>query len=116
MSANCRSLVWLRNRPRFNMLRQCGVVPYSVGVTLGPKRLANLVRESGLEVVQTRAILHGPRVLAVWRARRLRGQSVAAPFSSSGSPSADSCSRAQRASWSSESGWSSADSSILAQC
>ena len=71
-------LVWLRNGPLLNMLRQCGVVPYSVGATLGPKRLANLVRESGLKVVQTRAILHYPRVLAVWRARRLRGQSAAA--------------------------------------
>ena len=61
-------LVWLRNGPLLKMLRRWGIVPYSVGATLGPKRLANLVRESGLEVLQTEAILHCPRVLAVWRA------------------------------------------------
>jgi len=71
-------LVWLRNGPLLNMLCRWGIVPYAVGATLGPKRLANLVRESGLEVVHTAAILHCPRVLAVWRARRLEGQNTAA--------------------------------------
>ena len=71
-------LVWLRNGPLLNRFRRWGVVPYSVGATLGPKRLANLVRESGLEVRQTEAILHCPRVLAVWRARRLEGKTAAA--------------------------------------
>jgi len=71
-------LVWLRNGPLLNLLRGWGIVPYCVGATLGPKRLANLVRESGLEVLQTEAILHCPRVLAVWRARRLEGQNTAA--------------------------------------
>ena len=71
-------LVWLRNGPLLNMLCRWGIVPYAVGATLGPKRLANLVRESGLEVVHTAAILHCPRVLAVWRARRLEGRTAAA--------------------------------------
>ena len=71
-------LVWLRNGPLLKLLRGWGIVPYAVGATLGPKRLANLVRESGLEVLQTEAILHCPRVLAVWRARRLEGRNTAA--------------------------------------
>jgi len=71
-------LVWLRNGPLLNLLCRWGIVPYAVGATLGPKRLANLVRESGLEVLHTAAILHCPRVLAVWRAGRLEGQTAAA--------------------------------------
>ena len=71
-------LVWLRNGPLLKMLRRWGIVPYSVGATLGPNRLADLVRSSGLEVLQTEAILHCPRVLAVWRAHRLEGRAAAA--------------------------------------
>lgn len=64
-------LVWLRNGPLLNLVRRFGIVPYQVGVTLDPRRLASLVRSCGLEVRQTTAVLHCPRVLAVRRARRL---------------------------------------------
>ena len=64
-------LVSLRNGPLLRLLRRSGIVPYQVGATLGPRQLASLIRSCGLEVRQTTAILHCPRVLAVWRARRL---------------------------------------------
>lgn len=67
-------LVWLRNGPLLKLLRLSGVVPYKVGVTLGHRRLTDLVRFSGLEVLQTTAILHCPRVLAVRRARFFEGR------------------------------------------
>jgi SAM-dependent methyltransferase len=62
-------LVWLRNGPLLGILRYSGIVPYHVGATLGPRRLADLVQSSGMDVLQTTAILHCPRVLAVRRAR-----------------------------------------------
>ena len=70
-------LVWLRNGPFLKLLRRSGVVPYQVGVTLGHRQLTALVRSCGLEVLQTTAILHCPRVLAVWRSRRLEGRAAA---------------------------------------
>ncbi|MFN9445868.1 MAG: class I SAM-dependent methyltransferase [Pirellulaceae bacterium] len=69
-------LVSLRNGPFLRLLSRFGIVPYQVGVTLGPRRLANLLRSSGLEVLQTTAVLHCPRVLAVWRARGFEGKTT----------------------------------------
>ena len=66
-------LVSLRNGPLLRLFRRSGIVPYQVGATLGPRQLASLVRSCGLEVRQTTAILHCPRVLAVWRARAIEG-------------------------------------------
>lgn len=71
-------LVWLRNGPLLGMLRRSGVVPYDVGVTLGPDPLAEVVRGSGLRVLEVTAILHCPRVLAVWLARIVERRGVAA--------------------------------------
>ena len=70
-------LVSLRNGPLLRLLRRSGIVPYQVGATLGPRQLASLVRSCGLEVRQTTAILHCPRVLAVWRARAIEGREFA---------------------------------------
>jgi SAM-dependent methyltransferase len=67
-------MVSLRNGPLLRLFRHSGIVPYQVGATLGPRPLARLVRSCGLEVRQTTAILHCPRVLAVWRARRLESR------------------------------------------
>ena len=70
-------LVSLRNGPLLRLFRRSGIVPYQVGATLGPRQLASLVRSCGLEVRQTTAILHCPRVLAVWRARAIEGREFA---------------------------------------
>ena len=70
-------LVSLRNGPLLRLFRRSGIVPYQVGATLGPRQLASLIRSCGLEVRQTTAILHCPRVLAVWRARAIEGREFA---------------------------------------
>ena len=70
-------LVSLRNGPLLRLFRRSGIVHYQVGATLGPRQLASLIRSYGLEVRQTTAILHCPRVLAVWRARAIEGREFA---------------------------------------
>ena len=67
-------LVSLRNGPLVRLFRRSGIVPYQVCATLGPRQLASLIRSCGLEVRQTTAILHCPRVLAVWLARATEGR------------------------------------------
>jgi len=69
----CNPLVWLRNGPLLRVVRRVGIVPYPVGVTVGPDALTGVVRGSGLEVRRVSALLHCPRVLAVWAAASLRG-------------------------------------------
>ena len=58
-------LVALRNALPFRLLHRLGLVPYYVGVTCGPKRLEQLVEQAGFVVVDTAAVLHCVRVLAV---------------------------------------------------
>lgn len=63
--------VRLRNAlPREPLIR-LGVVPYYVGITWGPRRLRNRLREVGMEVLETTAIMHCPRILAVVGGGRL---------------------------------------------
>jgi SAM-dependent methyltransferase len=64
-------LIWLRNGRLGPMLRRAGIVPYYVGATLRPKALVRAVRDAGLEVRETTAIMHCPRVLAVALSERL---------------------------------------------
>lgn len=66
-------IVWIRNGPLISLVRRCGIVPYPVGVTLGPDALAAVVRGSGLDVTRVSAMLHCPRVLAVWMAGLIEG-------------------------------------------
>jgi SAM-dependent methyltransferase len=63
--------VALRNALPQVALRRIGLVDYPVGVTLGPRGLAALLREAHFEVLDTASILHCPRALAVRRARAL---------------------------------------------
>jgi SAM-dependent methyltransferase len=58
-------ILWLRNGPLLGALLRTRVVPYQVGVTLGPRALASAVRASGLEVVEMTAVMHCPRAVAV---------------------------------------------------
>jgi len=58
-------LIWLRNSPLLGLLRGIGIVPYQVGATLGPRALPATARAAGFEVVETTAVMHCPRVIAV---------------------------------------------------
>lgn len=57
-------IVAVRTSPLSVALRRLGVVPYFVGVTCGVGGLSRLLREHGLDVVQTTAIMHCPPQLA----------------------------------------------------
>lgn len=64
-------IILLRNALPLRWLMGLHVVPYHVGATCGPRRLTQYVNELGLDVRETAAIMHCPRVLAVALARGL---------------------------------------------
>jgi ubiquinone/menaquinone biosynthesis C-methylase UbiE len=63
--------VWLRNALPFRWLKRLGILPYYVGVTCGPRRLRSFLKLAGFDVIETTAILHCPRIVAVALARYL---------------------------------------------
>ena len=63
--------VALRNALPAEWLRRVGLVSYPLGVTVGPRGLARLLRHAGFEILDTVALLHCPRALAVRRARAI---------------------------------------------
>ena len=64
-------IVLLRNGLPFRLLYRMKIIPYYVGVTLGPYRLQHLLKEAGFKVLEVDAILHCPRVFSVAIARLL---------------------------------------------
>ena len=58
-------MVALRNALPLRLLQRLGLVPYQVGTTCGPSRLARLLRETGFTIAQVGAVMHCWRVLAV---------------------------------------------------
>lgn len=65
-------IIALRNILPFPWLNRLGVVPYYVGATCGPGRLRRMLEEAGLEILESTAILHCPRVMGVRMARWLQ--------------------------------------------
>jgi SAM-dependent methyltransferase len=67
-------IVRLRNSLPYGLLNSAGLVPYFVGETVDRKRLGILLDSMGFRVIETRCILHCPRVIAVplagWFQRR----------------------------------------------
>jgi len=64
-------LIFLRNNLPFRLLHHLGIVPYFVGVTLGPHRLRHLLQGIGFDIIEVDAIMHCPRMFAVAIARWL---------------------------------------------
>jgi SAM-dependent methyltransferase len=58
-------IVFLRNWLPSRLLAKIGAIPYYVGKTLGARRLKHLLDELGFQPLETDAILHCPRILAV---------------------------------------------------
>jgi hypothetical protein len=58
-------LIRLRNGP----LLRLGIVPYQVGVTMARGPLWEAMRGAGLNILNTRPLMHCPRVVAVFLAR-----------------------------------------------
>jgi SAM-dependent methyltransferase len=69
--------VALRNLLPGAPLRRIGLVAYTLGPTVGPRRLERLVRAAGLRPRRREALMHCPRVPAVRVARRLEPSSRA---------------------------------------
>lgn len=62
-------IILLRNGIPFCLLYWMKIVPYYMGVTLGPYRLQRFLREVGFKILDVDTIMHCPRVLAVAMAR-----------------------------------------------
>jgi len=62
--------VALRNALPYRLLHRLKLVAYPVGATAGPGRLRRMLEDAGFDVLQTVAMLHCPRALAVALARR----------------------------------------------
>ena len=58
-------IVFLRNGLPFRLLYRMKIIPYYVGVTLGPYRLRHFLKEAGFKVLEVDTIMHCPRVVAV---------------------------------------------------
>ena len=58
-------IILLRNGLPFHLLYYMKIVPYYVGVTLGPYRLQRLLKDVGFKILEVDTIIHCPRVLAV---------------------------------------------------
>ena len=65
-------LVRLCNALPFGLLHRTGLAPYQVGKTCGPVRLRQYLRSAGFSVVESTAVLHCPRALAVGMYRFLQ--------------------------------------------
>lgn len=62
-------VVGLRNALPRAVHESTGLVPYSVGATLGPRALRALLQECGFEVLRSDAVFHSPRLLVVLTGR-----------------------------------------------
>nr|CAA9213317.1 hypothetical protein AVDCRST_MAG63-92 [uncultured Armatimonadetes bacterium] len=62
-------VIALRNALPFFLLQRSGLVPYYVGASCALGGLRRLLAGAGFEVVEADAVLHCPRVLAVFLAR-----------------------------------------------
>lgn len=58
-----------RNHLPFKLLNRLGIVPYFIGATCGPGGLSHVLQEAGFEVKDITAVLHCPRILAVFVAK-----------------------------------------------
>jgi SAM-dependent methyltransferase len=63
-------IIALRTSALFAPMHKLGLIPYFVGATHGPRRLAKLLRETGFEVRAVTAIMHCPPQLAAAVAAR----------------------------------------------
>jgi SAM-dependent methyltransferase len=58
-------VIALRNALPFPMLHRLGLVPYYVGATCGPEQLRHILEQLDFDVLEVKAVMHCPRVLAV---------------------------------------------------
>jgi SAM-dependent methyltransferase len=59
-------IVWLRNRLPFTWLKRIGLLPYYVGATYTREEAHHELETAGFEVMAMTAVVHAPRVIAIW--------------------------------------------------
>jgi ubiquinone/menaquinone biosynthesis C-methylase UbiE len=64
-------VIALRNALPFRLVNRLGIVPYYVGATTGPRGLRRMLQQVEFKILEVDAVMHCPRVLAVWAARIL---------------------------------------------
>lgn len=58
--------VWLRNHLPYRVLRWLGIIPFFMGVTLSRPALKRALESVGFKVTDSAALVHSPRILAIW--------------------------------------------------
>jgi SAM-dependent methyltransferase len=71
MDNRANPVVGLRNLLPFPFLKRLKLLDYYVGRTCGPRRLQRTLAYVGFDVLEMEAVMHCPRVVAVWLARWL---------------------------------------------
>jgi ubiquinone/menaquinone biosynthesis C-methylase UbiE len=59
-------VVSVRNRLPYRWLKFLGVIPFYMGVTLSRSELIRALESNGFRVEDSTAIVHSPRILAIW--------------------------------------------------
>jgi SAM-dependent methyltransferase len=59
-------VVWIRNHLPFSWLNRTGLVPYYVGPTCTDSEAIEKLRAAGMEVTNSTAVAHAPRLPAIW--------------------------------------------------
>lgn len=62
-------IVNLRNRLPYRLLKWFRLIPFHVGATYSKSELCQATKEIGLTVTDTTAIIHSPRLFAIWIAK-----------------------------------------------
>lgn len=59
-------VIFLRNLLPYQLLKLFGLIPFYMGVTLSVSELIRILKSSGFDVHNCTAIVHSPRILAIW--------------------------------------------------
>ena len=59
-------VVFLRNLSPYRLLKLFGIIPFYMGVTLSKSELIRILESSGFRVHDSTAIVHSPRIIAIW--------------------------------------------------
>lgn len=59
-------VIFLRNAMPYRLLKSSKLIPFYMGVTLSKSRLVRVLKACGFRVRESMAIVHSPRILAIW--------------------------------------------------
>ncbi|MGH7820827.1 MAG: class I SAM-dependent methyltransferase, partial [Candidatus Binatia bacterium] len=59
-------LLWIRQALYRRVGRIGGLIPFPMGLTLSRRRLVDALEQAGFAVMDSRYLLHGPRIVGLW--------------------------------------------------